>query len=221
MPEVPQELFHQAVHTAVAKNLEFVPPHSAHGASGSLYVRPLLFASGAELVPMAPKEFIFLVWCTPTGSLYGTAGGKAPAVDAFVIDDFDRAAPLGVGNAKLAGNYAPVFRHQAKAKKEGYAITLHLDSKHRTHIDEFSTSNFIGIQRPAKEGETPTLVVPASESILKSVTTKSLIGIAEGFGWNVERRPVPFQEVIDGGLSEVMACGTAAVSFRSPMLSCT
>lgn len=213
MPDVPEDLFYEACHTAVGKNLEFVPPYAPHGASGSMYVRPLLFASGAELVPMAPKEFMFLVWVTPTGSLYGTSGGKAPAVDAFVIEEFDRAAPRGVGHAKLAGNYAPVFRHQAKAKKEGYAITLHLDSKHRTHIDEFSTSNFIGIKKPSGVAdEKPTLVVPASESILKSVTTKSLIGIAESFGWTIEPRPVPFQEVLEGGLSEVMACGTAAVS---------
>jgi branched-chain amino acid aminotransferase len=212
MPELPQDLFYEACHTAVAKNLQFVPPHAPHGAAGSLYVRPLLFASGAELVPMAPKTFTFVVWVTPTGSLYGTAGGKAPAVDAFVIEEFDRAAPRGGGPAKLAGNYAPVFRHQQKAKSQGYAITLHLDSQNRTHIDEFSTSNFIGIKKPAAADEKPTLVVPASESILKSVTTKSLIGIAESFGWQVERRPVPFQEVIDGGLSEVMACGTAAAS---------
>ncbi|KAG0661417.1 hypothetical protein C6P46_004014 [Rhodotorula mucilaginosa] len=204
MPELPQDLFYEACHTAVAKNLQFVPPHAPHGAAGSLYVRPLLFASGAELVPMAPKTFTFVVWVTPTGSLYGTAGGKAPAVDAFVIEEFDRAAPRGVGHAKLAGNYAPVFRHQQKAKSQGYAITLHLDSQNRTHIDEFSTSNFIGIKKPAAADEKPTLVVPASESILKSVTTKSLIGIAESFGWQVERRPVPFQEVIDGGLSEAI-----------------
>ncbi|GAA5863218.1 hypothetical protein JCM3774_000816 [Rhodotorula dairenensis] len=213
MPELPEHLFFEACHTAVAKNLQFVPPYAPHGAAGSLYVRPLLFASGAELVPMAPKTFTFVVWVTPTGSLYGTAGGKAPAVDAFVIEEFDRAAPRGVGHAKLAGNYAPVFRHQQKAKSQGYAITLHLDSQHRTHIDEFSTSNFIGIKKQtggSGDSTKPTLVVPASESILKSVTTKSLIGIAESFGWAIERRPVPFQEVIDGGLSEVMACGTAA-----------
>lgn len=187
---------------------------------------------------MAPKEFTFIVYVTPTGSLYGSAGGKAPAVDAVVVEDFDRAAPKGTGSYKLAGesrrlpfafpglsggllltlffrllpgNYAPVLKFQKQAKEAGYAITLHLDSKTRTHIDEFSTSNALGIKKASSPDATPTLVVPRSDSILKSVTTKSLVDIAKSLGWNVELRPVPFQEVIDGGLEEFMACGTAAV----------
>ncbi|GAA5896058.1 hypothetical protein JCM6882_005600 [Rhodosporidiobolus microsporus] len=210
IPEIPEDLFLQAVELAVGKNLALVPPHAPYGASGSMYVRPLAFASGAELGLIAPKEFTFIVYVTPTGSLYGSAGGKAPAVDAVVVEDFDRAAPKGTGSYKLAGNYAPVLRHQAKAKADGFAITLHLDSKTRTHIDEFSTSNALAIKKASSPDATPTLVVPRSESILKSVTTKSLVDIAKGLGWNVELRPVPFQEAIDGGLEEFMACGTAA-----------
>lgn len=68
------------------------------------------FASGANLILSAPSEFTFIVYVTPTGSLYGTAGSNAPAVDALVIETFDRAAPKGVGHAKLAGNYAPTFQ---------------------------------------------------------------------------------------------------------------
>lgn len=82
-------------------------------------------------------------------------------------------------------------------------------------IDEFSTSNFMAIKKASSPDATPTLVYPKSESILKSVTAKSLMDIARSLGWNVEHRPIPFQEVIDGGLEEVLACGTAAVrSFR-------
>ncbi|GAA6064784.1 hypothetical protein JCM10212_004806 [Sporobolomyces blumeae] len=212
IPEVPESMFLEGVSLAVGRNLHLVPEHKAFGANGSMYVRPLLFASGAQLALAPPTEFTFLVYVTPTGSLYGTAGGKAPAVDALVLHLFDRAAPMGTGSAKLAGNYAPVLKHQGQAKKDGYAITLHLDSKTRSYVDEFSTSNFLAIKKGSGTAgaDKPTLVVPTSPSILKSVTTKSIVGIAESFGWNVERRAVPFQEVVDGQFDEVMACGTAA-----------
>ncbi|GAA6008982.1 hypothetical protein JCM11491_005702, partial [Sporobolomyces phaffii] len=210
IPEVPEQTFLDAVALAVGRNLHLVPEHRAYAANGSMYVRPLLFASGAQLALAPPSEFTFLVYVTPTGSLYGSAGGKAPAVDALVLHLFDRAAPLGTGSAKLAGNYAPVLKHQGQAKKDGYAITLHLDSKTRSYIDEFSTSNFLAIKKPAAPDAVPTLVVPTSPSILKSVTTKSIIAIAESFGWTVEPRPIPFSEVVDGHFDEVMACGTAA-----------
>ncbi|GAA5854409.1 hypothetical protein JCM8547_001811 [Rhodosporidiobolus lusitaniae] len=210
MPALPEETFLEACEIAVGKNLDLVPPHAPYGASGSMYLRPMMFASGHQLALVAPSEFTFIVYVTPTGSLYGSAGGKAPAVDGVVVQAFDRAAERGTGTAKLAGNYGPVLKHQAAAKKAGFAITLHLDSKTRSFIDEFSTSNFIAIKKPSSADEKPTLVVPASESILRSVTTKSLMLIAESFGWTVERRPVPFQELVDGGLSEAMACGTAA-----------
>lgn len=182
---------------------------------------------------------------TPTGSLYGAAGGAAPAIDALVVEDFDRAAPrvshcaldsnsltwlFGSGSgtcegglrrssprasltsymSQLAGNYAPSFLHALAAKKAGFAITLHLDSATRTQIDEFSTSNFLAIKKQTDPSQPKTLVVPTSESILKSVTTKTIIQIAEDFGWTVERRAILFQEVKDGVFEEVAACGTAA-----------
>ncbi|GAA5952305.1 hypothetical protein JCM3765_001934 [Sporobolomyces pararoseus] len=210
IPEVPDETFLEAVSLAVGRNLHLVPEHKAYAANGSMYVRPLLFASGAQLALAPPSEFTFLVYVTPTGSLYGSAGGNAPAVDALVLHLFDRAAPMGTGSAKLAGNYAPVLKHQGQAKKDGYAITLHLDSKTRSYIDEFSTSNFLAIKKSTSPDEVPTLVVPTSPSILKSVTTKSIVGIAESFGWKIEARPIPFEEVVNGAFEEVMACGTAA-----------
>jgi branched-chain amino acid aminotransferase len=118
------------------------------------------------------------------------------------------AAPLGTGSGKLGGNYAPVFRHSAEAKHKGFPITLHLDSKTRTYIDEFSTSNFVALAKDPCTQAT-TFVVPESSSILKSVTTKSLIELAKSFGWSVEMRAVPWPEVAK--FNEVAACGTAAV----------
>ena len=126
-------------------------------------------------------------------------------MDAIILEDFDRcsllsppllmiAAPLGTGSGKLGGNYAPVFKYSAEAKHAGYAITLHLDSKTRTYIDEFSTSNFVALLEDPSTHKT-TFVVPESSSILKSVTTKSLAELSKSFGWTVEMRAVPWPEV--------------------------
>lgn len=208
MPEVPEALFLEGIELAVARNLEFVPPHSPNATSGSMYIRPLLFASGPSLIPMPASEYQFIVYVTPTGSLYG-AGGSAPTpgVDALVLTAFDRTAPRGTGSVKLAGNYAPTFKYGKTAKQAGFGVNLHLDSQTRSLIDEFSTANFLGVKNI---GDETTLVIPKSETILPSVTTKAIVDIAESLGWKVERRPVPFQELIDGGFDEVAAAGTAA-----------
>lgn len=108
-------------------------------------------------------------------------------VACLILEDFDRAAPNGTGSAKVGGNYAPVLVHSEAARKAGFGITLHLDSQTRTHIDEFSTSGFLGIK---KEGEETTLVVPDSRSVIRSVTSQSVQEIAASWGWKVETRPV-------------------------------
>lgn len=209
MPHVPEDLFIEAVKLSAAKNIEFVPPYELGQA---LYLRPLLMGTGAQLALLPPDEFTFLVACTPVANLYSASGAKP--IDALIVEDFDRAAPAGTGSAKLGGNYAPVFQHAAKAKAAGYPITLHLDSKTRTHVDEFSTSNFLALKGT---GDATILVVPESTSILKSVTTKSVIELAKSFGWKVERRAVPIEEISE--FSEIMSAGTAAVI--SPIKSVT
>ncbi|KAJ1026699.1 hypothetical protein NDA16_002297 [Ustilago loliicola] len=207
MPELPEELFLEAIKVAVALNLEYVPPYKKNASGGALYIRPLLIATGPMLMLGAPDEFTFLVWVTPIGSLYGS-GAEIPAVDGFVLDTFDRSAPMGTGHSKLGGNYAPVFAPTAAAKKQGYAITLHLDSATHTYIDEFSTSNALAIQ---KEGNETTLVVPESTSILRSVTKVSVVEIAEKLcGWKVDLRQVAFEELKQNKFVEFMAAGTAA-----------
>lgn len=118
------------------------------------------------------------------------------------------AAPLGTGSYKLGGNYAPVFLPTEKAKKQGFPITLHLDSKTHTYVDEFSTSNFVALSN--KDGAT-TLVTPNGRTILRSVTRISLVEIARDLGWTVEERDVLFSEIEEGKFDEIAACGTAAV----------
>ena len=197
IPEVSTEHFLRCVHLAVGLNAEYMPPHEGGGA---LYVRPMLFGSSAQLGLDPPEEYTFCVYVIATGVYHGIH-----PIDALILEDFDRAAPMGTGAAKIGGNYAPVMPWSGKAKKEGYGITLHLDSKTRTEIDEFSTSGFIGVQ---PDGDGFILAVPDSKNVIKSVTTTSVCRIAESFGWKVEKRRILYEEL--DTFSEVMAAGTAA-----------
>jgi branched-chain amino acid aminotransferase len=205
VPPVPEEHFIECVRLAVAMNAEFVPPHETGAA---MYIRPLLFSSSAQLGLNPPDEYTFVVFVMPTGVYHGVH-----AIDALILEDFDRAAPFGTGSAKIGGNYAPVLRHSEKARQAGYGITLHLDSATRSEIDEFSTSGFIGIRQ---DGDTTTIVVPDSKNVIKSVTSESACQIgAEIFGYKVERRRIAYEELKE--FKEVMAAGTAAslVSIKS------
>jgi len=201
MPSIPVDLFNLSVQLAVSLNAAYVPPHAS---GASMYVRPLLFGSSAQLGLDPPEEYTFCVYVMPTGVYHGVH-----PVAALILEDFDRAAPEGTGSAKIGGNYAPVLRHSGKAKKEGYGITLHLDSRTRSEIDEFSTSGFIGIRGdPEKDGGDVTVVVPDSKNVIKSVTSDSICQIAQHFGWKVEQRPIKYTEL--STFTEVAAAGTAA-----------
>ncbi|KAI7160620.1 branched-chain amino acid aminotransferase [Hortaea werneckii] len=201
IPDVPVELFNQCVHLAVSLNAEFVPPHSSGAA---MYIRPLLFGSSAQLGLNPPEEYTFLVYVLPVGVYHGVH-----PVSALILEDFDRAAPEGTGSAKIGGNYAPVLRFSERARKEGFGITLHLDSRTRSEIDEFSTSGFIGVHGDAsKEGGSVTVVVPDSKNVIKSVTSDSVCQIAKSWGWKVEKRSIKYEELPK--FNEVLAAGTAA-----------
>jgi len=181
IPPIPTELFKDAVHLAVSHNAEYVPPHSADAA---LYIRPVVFGSCANLPLSPPSEYLLCVYVQPLNAYHGTQ-----AADALIMEDFDRAAPKGTGSAKVGGNYAPVMRWSEKAKKDGYGLTLHLDSKTETEIDEFSTSGFIGVMEGAKKGSWK-LVVPDSKCVIRSITSESCLELAKNLGWEVEARPV-------------------------------
>ena len=204
IPEIPVSHFMHCIRAAVALNAEFVPPHASGGA---MYIRPLVYGSSAQLGLNPPEEYTFVVFVLPTGVYHGTH-----PIDALILEDFDRSAPRGCGSAKIGGNYAPVLRLSERARSEGFGITLHLDSRTRSEIDEFSTSGFIGVRdnaRDKKEGKGEyTLVVPDSETVLKSVTSDAACEIALSFGWAVEKRSILYAELPE--FIEVMAAGTAA-----------
>jgi len=192
-----QELFFQMLKKLVLLNKAFVPPY---GTGASLYIRPLLIGSSPRIGLGPSAEFDFYMIAIPVGPYY--KDGFYP-VRACVQDDFDRAAPLGVGHVKVAGNYASAIVGDLHIRSQGYPITLYLDSAQHRYIDEFSTSNFFGI---TAQGQ---YVTPLSTSILPSITNNSLIQLAQKQGMEVIRRPIRIDEL--DSFIEVGACGTAAV----------
>lgn len=197
MAEVPEEMFVDACRRVVQANLDFVPPY---GTGGSLYVRPLLFGSGPQIGVAPAEEYTFLVLVTPVGPYYK---GGLQAVKAIVMDRYDRAAPLGTGHIKVAGNYAASLYPHLEAKAAGYPVELYLDAKEHKWIEEFATSNFIAITRDGH------FVTVKSDSILPSITNMTLQQLARDMGIPVEVRPIAFEEITE--FAEVAACGTAVV----------
>jgi len=199
MPVLPHDIFLEAVNEVVRDNIEYVPPY---GSDGALYLRPLLFGSGPRIGLQPADEYTFILMVMPVGDYY--KGGLASPVDGLIIEDFDRAAPRGVGNVKVAGNYAADMLPNMLSKKKGFPIGLYLDAKTHTLVEEFSTSNFVGIDRKNKK-----YVTPVSPSVLPSITNKSLMKIAEEEGLIVEERDIPIVELEK--FDEVLAVGTAVV----------
>lgn len=199
LPAPSEALFLECLRLAVAHNAEFVPPA---GEEAYLYIRPVLFGASTRLALAPPEEVVLAVYVQPTKPYHGSA-----AIDGVVLEDFDRAAPRGMGGYKVGGNYAPVWRHAAKAREMGYGITLHLDSATRSLIEEFSTSGFLGHKR--RNGR-HVLVVPQTENAIASTTSDSMVRLAEREGWIVEKGEVPFSSI--SNLDEVVAVGTAAAA---------
>ncbi len=197
MPEFPVERFVEAVRKVVADNIDYVPPY---GSGGSLYIRPVMFGTSPQVGVSASFEYELIIMVMPVGPYY--KGGIKP-VDAMIERNYDRAAPHGTGNIKAAGNYAASLLPSKLAKQEHCPISLFLDPATHTYVDEFTTSNFLAVTRDGK------YVTSLSDSILPSVTNKSLMTVAADLGMPVERRKVRAEELAD--LAEVAACGTAVV----------
>lgn len=197
IPPVPRELFVEACKTVIKDNIEFVPPY---GSGGSLYLRPLVIGSGPRIGLQPSDEYTFVVLAIPAGDYYK---GGVKAVKAVVVEDYDRAAPRGVGHVKVAGNYAADILPNILAKKSGYPIALYLDAKTNSLIEEFSTSNFLAID------SNNNYVTPKSGAILSSITNKSLMELSRDSGIVVQERPIHIEEVSQ--FKEVAACGTAVV----------
>lgn len=192
----PIELFEEAISKAVRLNKEFVPPY---GTGATLYIRPLLFGSGPRVGVKPADEYMLLVFVTPVGP-YFKEGFKPVSI--MIAREYDRAAPHGTGCYKVGGNYAASLTAGEKAHHEGFASALFLDAREKKYIDEAGPANFFGIKDN-------TYITPLSESILPSITNRSLMTLAEDMGMKVERRQIAIEEL--STFEEAGACGTAAV----------
>ena len=193
MPELPTERFEEMVKKVVRLNERFIPPYES---GATLYIRPLLIGTGAQVGVHPANEYLFVIFVTPYFK-----GGFAtnPYV---IIREFDRSAPLGTGIYKVGGNYAASLKANKMAHDLGYSCEFYLDAKEKKYIDECGAANFFGIKNN-------TYVTPKSTSILPSITNKSLMQLAEDMGMTVERRQIPEEELAT--FEEAGACGTAAV----------
>ena len=197
MAPVEADMFMDALRRVVNDNLDYIPPY---GTGGSLYIRPLLIGSGPQIGVAPADEYTFFIMVMPVGPYY--KGGLKP-VSAAIYDDYDRAAPKGVGHVKVAGNYAASLYAHESAKHAGFPVELYLDAKSHKFVEEFATSNFFGIKPDG------TYVTPDSTSVLPSVTNNTLKQLAADLGMAVETRPIPFEELET--FAEIGACGTAVV----------
>jgi branched-chain amino acid aminotransferase len=197
MEPPPVELFHEAVRRAVRANQRFIPPY---GTGATLYVRPLLIGTEARIGVRPADEYLLLVLATPVGPYFKSGFTPTKVV---LEEEFDRAAPRGVGSAKAAGNYAAGLRATMRAKRGGYGEALYLDAQGRKNIEELGAANFFGITADRA------YVTPKSRSVLGSITNASLRTLAPELGYRVEARDVPLEEL--DRFVEAGACGTAAV----------
>ena len=196
MPVFPEDRFVDAVVQTVRANAQWVPPY---GSGATLYIRPYMFGSDAIIGVKPANEYQFRVFVTPVGPYF--KGGIKPLT--VRISDLDRAAPRGTGHVKAGLNYAMSLSNIVDAHEQGYDENVYLDSATRTHIEETGGANIIFIQGNK-------LVTPKSDTILPSITRRSLIHVArEYLGMEVEERPVELAEI--GQFAECGLCGTAAV----------
>ncbi len=197
MPVFPEDRFVEAVKAVVHANEAYVPPY---GSGATLYIRPYMFGSSPVIGVKPADEYQFRMFCTPVGPYF--KGGAKPIT--IRVSDFDRAAPHGTGHIKAGLNYAMSLYPIVDAHQKGFDENMYLDAGTRTYVEETGGANFIFITKDGK------LVTPKSDSILPSITRRSLMVVAEKYlGMTVEHRQVRFDEL--GDFAECGLCGTAAV----------
>ncbi len=197
MPVFPKDKFVQAVKDVVKANIDWVPPY---GSGATLYVRPYMFGSNAVIGVKPADEYMFRILVTPVGPYF--KGGVKPIT--VRISDLDRAAPHGTGDIKVGLNYAMSLHNIVDAHKHGFAENMYTDPATHTYIEESGGANILFVTKDGK------LVTPKSNSILPSITRRSLVQVAKDYlNMEVEERPVHKDELKD--FVEVGLCGTAAV----------
>lgn len=197
MPVFPEERFLDAIDKLVKANLAWVPPF---GSGATLYIRPYMFGINPVIGVKPADDYQFRAFATPVGPYF--KGGAKPLT--IKVSDFDRAAPNGTGNIKAGLNYAMSLHAIVTAHNEGFAENMYLDPKTRTKVEETGGANFLFVTKDGK------VVTPKSDSILPSITRRSLLYVAKEYlGLEAEEREIEFTELKD--MAECGLCGTAAV----------
>ena len=197
IPPVPTELFLKAVDEVVKANAAWVPPY---GTGATLYIRPFVFGNGPVIGVAPAPEYEFRVFVTPVGPYF--KGGIKPL--RLLLSQYDRAAPHGTGHIKAGLNYAMSLYPGYVAKHQGYSENMYLDAATRTKVEETGGANFVFVT------DDNTIVTPKSDTILPSITRRSLLYVAEHYlGLKVVERVVKYDELRN--FKECGLCGTAAV----------
>ncbi len=196
MPPVSKAMFLEAVDAVAKANEDWIPPYESGGA---LYLRPYLFATGSVIGVKPADAYQFRLFGTPVGSYF--KNGIKPIT--LMVSDFDRAAPHGTGHIKAGLNYAMSLHAYIHAHENGFDENMFLDPATRTYVEETGGANFLFVTKDN------TVITPKSNSILPSITRRSLMQIAEDLGYKTEQRPVKLAELSE--FAECGLCGTAAV----------
>jgi branched-chain amino acid aminotransferase len=206
LPELPEDVFVEAIDMLVRLDQDWVPSAPEQ----SLYLRPFMFASDVGLGVHAGAEVTFLLIASPSGS-YFPRGVKPVSV--WLSEEYTRAAPGGTGDAKFGGNYAGSLVAQAQAVREGCDNVVWLDAAEHAWVEEMGGMNLAFV---FGSGDHARLVTPAlTGTLLPGITRDSLLRLAADLGYGAEERRVSVEEWrkgnADGSITEVFACGTAAV----------
>ena len=206
MPAIPVELFLEAGDALISQDRNWVPKNTGE----SLYMRPLMIATDPYLGVRPSEEYLFVLFASPAGA-YFPKGVKPVTV--WISEDFVRAAPGGTGEAKCAGNYAASLMAQSQAQEKGCDQVVWLDAVHREFIEEMGGMNLFFVY---KDGEKITVVTPElTGTLLPGITRRSLLEMAKDLGYATEERKLSVQQwrddIASGRMTEVFACGTAAV----------
>ena len=206
MPAIPVDLFLEAGDALISIDRNWVPTRTGE----SLYMRPLMIATDPYLGVRPSEEYLFVLFASPAGA-YFPQGVKPVTV--WISEDFVRAAPGGTGEAKCAGNYAASLMAQSQAQEKGCDQVVWLDAVHREFIEEMGGMNLFFVY---KDGEKVTVVTPElTGTLLPGITRRSLLEMAKDLGYATEERKLSVQQwrddIASGRMTEVFACGTAAV----------
>ncbi len=206
MPPLPVERFVEAADLLIQTEKDWVPT----AVGESLYLRPFMIATEAQLGVKPSHEYLFMLIASPSGA-YFPKGIKPVTV--WITEEYVRAAPGGTGHTKCAGNYAASLIAQAQAQDKGCDQVVWLDAVERRYVEEMGGMNIFFVYK--EHGETVLVTPELTGSLLPGVTRSSLLQLAQDLGIKAEERRISVEEwdaaLKEGRMTEAFACGTAAV----------